>query len=91
MSASPVRNNLAPSICPRADAVPAGAARAVCGAAEYASPVFAARTFVARVSCFMIIAYHVELRKWEMAQKLIEFFPICAYLKAIKFCKTFTM
>jgi len=36
--------------------------------------VFAARTFVARISVFMIIAYHVELRKWEMVQKLREFF-----------------
>ena len=74
MSAGPVMHNLAPIICLRADSVPTGAARHGCVATEHASHVFAARTFVARISCFMIIAYHVELRKWEMVQKLIEFF-----------------
>jgi hypothetical protein len=36
--------------------------------------VFAAFTLAARISCSMIVAYHVEMRRWETVQKMIKFF-----------------
>ena len=39
-----------------------------------AFPVFAAGSAVARISCSMMVAYHVELVPWEKVEKMIRIF-----------------
>ena len=73
----------------RAIARSAGASRPGCVAAEYASHVFEARTFVTRISYSMTLAYHVENEKMANGAKNDKNFSCLLASKGNKVLKNF--